>query len=66
MSVRRLRDVLAELLWDAPEEVGAEIQRAVADQAVKETLEMYQLVWREYKQAKELPGQENWPGLKPA
>jgi hypothetical protein len=62
MSVRRLRDLLTELMWDAPDEVEPEVQRAVSDNAVKETFEMYQQVWREYNQVKELPGQENWLG----
>ena len=62
MSVRRLRDLLTELMWDAPDEVEPEVQRAIADNALKETFEMYQRVWREYNQVKELPGQENWLG----
>lgn len=66
MSVKRLRDVLTELMWDAPNEVEPEVQRAVSDNAVRETLEMYQLIRREYNEVKELPGQENWRGSKRA
>lgn len=62
MSVRRLRDLLSELMWDAPDEVEPEVERAIANNAVAETLAMYQLVWREYNAVRELPGQPNWLG----
>jgi hypothetical protein len=49
-----LRRLLTALLWDAPEEVEPEVQRAIDDDAVDETLVMYRRCYEDYQRIGEL------------
>jgi hypothetical protein len=53
-KVDELRRLLSALLWDAPEEVEPEVQRAIRDDAVDETLAMYRRCHEDYTRIGEL------------
>jgi len=52
--IAELRRLLNALLWDAPEEVEPEVQRAIQDDAVAETLVMYRRCYEDYQRIGEL------------
>jgi len=51
---KELRRLLTALLWDAPEEVEPEVQRAIQDDAVAATLVMYRRCYEDYQRIGEL------------
>lgn len=58
-QLAELRRLLNDLLWDAPEQVSATLEKAAKN--IDASLPYWRTVWEDYRRLRELPGRENWP-----